>query len=261
MSFPINHDMHIHTRLSGCCRDQAMRPQAILARAKAMGLSTICLTDHCWSKSAGAPPLWYEANDVANAQKSLPLPEDKAVKFLFGCETEYLGGQALGLTRADFDEFDFVVIPVNHFHSPAVRGKHACDTPDAFAELLISRLEQLLALDLPWRKIGLAHFTFCAPRFRDEAGEPVFPAFDESRLARCFSQMADTGAGIELNAQNIPMGKNAESFLLPYKIAKRARCRFYPGSDAHALDEMDWLNRLKNVTRALELDQKDWRAN
>ncbi len=261
-AFPCDHDLHIHTRLSGCCGDKAMLPERILAESLARGLKTICVTDHCWSANAGAPPLWYERNDIPHAQSSLPLPQADGARFLFGCETEYLGGDRLGLARDDFDLFDLAVIPVNHFHSADVRGAAPCDTPEAFAELLVSRLEALLTLDLPWRKIGIAHLSFCYANFSDERGERYYPALPEERLKRCFDRLAILGAGIELNGSNFPTGAYADTYLRPFALAKNAGCLFYCGSDAHAVTELSRIVRAQTVAGILGLTANDaWHAN
>ena len=46
--FPIDHDLHCHTHLSGCSNDPGQTIANILAHAKAFGYVAQCFTDHFW---------------------------------------------------------------------------------------------------------------------------------------------------------------------------------------------------------------------
>ena len=117
MDFPIDHDLHCHSRLSLCSNDPAQTPEAILAHAKAHGYTCVCLTDHFWDSPVvpGASG-FYGPQDLAHVQENLPLPDGGAVRFAFGCETEWCGGAALGIAPEHHGAFDFIVVPPNHFH-------------------------------------------------------------------------------------------------------------------------------------------------
>ena len=51
MRYKIDHDYHIHTRLSLCSEDDGQTPAAILELAKRRNLKKICLTDHFWDET------------------------------------------------------------------------------------------------------------------------------------------------------------------------------------------------------------------
>ena len=88
MRYKIDHDYHIHTRLSLCSEDDGQTPAAILELAKRRNLKKICLTDHFWDETVPCNTMvnwWYEQQNYPHIAQSLPLPTDPAVEFLFGC--------------------------------------------------------------------------------------------------------------------------------------------------------------------------------
>ena len=48
MRFPVDHDYHIHSKLSSCSKDPEQSTAHILEYAKEHGYRQICLTDHFW---------------------------------------------------------------------------------------------------------------------------------------------------------------------------------------------------------------------
>ena len=51
MKFTYDHDLHIHSQLSGCSSDPEQNNERILQYAEENGLHTICLTDHFWDEA------------------------------------------------------------------------------------------------------------------------------------------------------------------------------------------------------------------
>ena len=115
-AFPLDHDLHIHTRLSSCSRHPEQTTENILKYALKLGLGTICVTDHYWDETLPGASGWYEPQNTAHIRQSLPLPQAQGVRFLFGCETELSRDLRVGVSRERFDEFDFVIIPTTHLH-------------------------------------------------------------------------------------------------------------------------------------------------
>ncbi len=86
MKFVCDHDLHIHTYLSNCSGDINQTPENILHYAKTNNLNTICITDQYWDSSIPyntTDNSWYQNQNFAHIAKSLPLPQDENVKFLF----------------------------------------------------------------------------------------------------------------------------------------------------------------------------------
>lgn len=252
----VNHDIHVHTRLSSCCGDERMTAEAILAHAVSHNYDTICITDHCWDAAAPGASKWYAPQSVEHVFSAGPLPKSGDVRICMGCETEYCGGSKLGLSRAAFDRFDFVVIPPNHFHMENFVRPAEINTPEAIAELLMVRLEQLQSLDLPWRKIGIAHIS-CGLLNRGGTVTEVFRLMPSDRLQNIFRAFAQRGTGIELNAGCFP-DKAPEDFaeiMRPYHIAREEGCKFYFCSDAHAVENLEINSLLAPVIADLHLTE------
>ncbi len=258
MEFAYLHDLHCHSILSNCCGDERMSPANIIEHAERHNYSSVCITDHLWDSDVPDASKWYEPQNIEHVKRSLPLPTSDKLRVLFGCETEYLGGDKVGLARAHFDEFQFVVIPVNHTHMIGFVRPVDVDDESKMAELVVSRLEQLIKLDLPFRKIGIAHLTLKL-MFKEGDVSKIFLLMDEKRLMRVFDFLAKAGAGIELNAGCLAAyGENPEAWLRPYIFAKRAGCKFYACSDAHSLERLDVVEKvMPDIARELSLTEAD----
>jgi len=243
--FPINHDLHTHTSLSACCADHKLTGAFTAKYAGAHGYATLCFTDHFWDAEVPGASAWYAPQDINHVKKLLPLPKAEGVNVLFGCETEYCGGKKLGIAPSHYDQFDMIVIPVNHFHMPGFVRPEGCDTEEGISELLISRLEELASLDLPWSKVGIAHLNGCIfPS--GERYERALALIPEVRLRSAFSRFARRGAGIELNASCFATGwmDNRDGGFRLLRTALEEGCRFYCASDAHTRDGLDSIARL-----------------
>jgi len=260
----ITHDLHVHTSLSSCSKDPEMTPENIFSNAAANGYDTICITDHVWDSNIPGASKWYSKQDINHISKSIEqiqsvvMRSNQNIRFCFGCETEYCGGNKLGLSEQSFDLFDFVIIPVNHFHMIDFVRPSNINTPPLVAELFLSRLEELQQLNLPWRKIGIAHFT-TSLTFREGKVDDVLKFMPAHRLMRVFEFFANHGAGIELNAGCFREGweNNSEILLKPYMLAKHAGCKFYFGSDTHKFKDLSRIYWLESVISLLELSKDD----
>lgn len=258
MKFPLNHDLHCHSVLSECSSDPEMTLERILRHAEEHGYSVQCITDHLWDAAVPGASKWYAPQDIAHVKQSLPLPKSDSVKLVFGCETEYVGGSGVAIAPEHYDEFDFIVIPPNHFHMVGLTRPREVDTEEKAAELFTARLEELSALDLPWKKIGIAHLT-CGLTFREGDYMKVFRIMDEERLKAAFKRFAENGAGIELNSGSIGgtdwRGRIDDELRL-YRIARDMGCKFYCATDAHHPAELE-TESLREIADRLELTDKE----
>ncbi|HOJ10116.1 MAG TPA: PHP domain-containing protein [Clostridiales bacterium] len=254
----ITHDLHQHSITSFCCSDKEMIPQRLLSNAVENGYDTICITDHVWDALVPGASKWYSEQPIEHVCQSLPLPSAEGIRFCFGCETEYCGGEKLGLARSSFSLFDFVVIPINHFHMLDFVRPSSINTAILVADLLLTRLEELQQLDLPWEKIGIAHLT-SRLAFREGNVADVYDYMPEDRLLQIFGFFAQYGTGIELNACSFRPGweERFNSLMRPYSLAKQAGCKFYFASDAHKVSELSMMNLLHPAINALDLRAED----
>ena len=239
-----------------------MTPENILKYAIDNCFTDICITDHFWDeKVPGATPYLADEN-LASLKASLPLPMVDGVRFMFGCETELDRHGTLAIARETFDEFDFVVIPINHFHmSGFTIPDEARDRPDVLSALWVERFLRVLNMDVPHYKIGFAHLSCeLMASYSRRAHLDVCNMIKDDDMKRCFSLAAERGAGIELNFETFfdYTGDELDELLRMYRVAKGEGCRFYFGSDAHHPSDLERSKeKFERVVDLLALDEKD----
>lgn len=262
MSFKFDHDYHIHSKLSLCSNDEGQTNERILRYAKDNGLCEIVLTDHFWDERIPKASPWYKKQGIEHIKKALPLPQDEAVRFLFGAETELNRHCDVAMAKGTFDEFDFVVIPTTHLH---MRGLTITETDydaldDTRSRLWVSRMDALLSQDLPFRKIGIAHLA--CPLFDKRSREHYLRALEgipTAEMERVFAKAANVGVGIELNAGDMDFKDHeADTVLRMFRVAKAQGCKFYCGSDAHYPGELDRARAIfERALPMLDLNEND----
>ena len=257
--FSVDHDFHIHSRLSSCSGDPLQTAERLLSYAEENHLSRICVTDHFWDESVPGASAWYSKQDFRHVCEILPLPKREGVKLFFGCETELDRNLTLGISRERIERFDFIVIPTTHLHmSGFTIDTERNGSTEARARLWVERLDAVLNMDLPFHKIGIAHLT-CPLMAKEPAGEHLrlLSMIDDHTMHRLFARAAERGVGIELNFNSVdPTDGELEIILRPYRIAKEEGCRFYFGSDAHHPASLHTVNA-KHIVRLLSLDESD----
>lgn len=236
MRYRIDHDYHIHSMLSRCSRDPEQSKDFILQYAKENGLSRICLTDHYWDAALPRPCDWYAEQHYDHIAKSLPLPQDESVSFLFGCEGDIDAQGRIGVPPSRFDNFDFIVIPTTHLHKIGLISEaDAADGPSRHADVWLARFDALLDADLPFHRVGVAHLacTLMYPRSH-EGYLDTLRTLSDGEMERVFSKAAARGCGIELNMCDMSFpDAEADTVLRMFRIAKSCGCKFYLGSDSH----------------------------
>ena len=158
MKFTVDHDYHIHSELSACSKDPAQSTAHILQYAMENGYGQICLTDHFWDETVPGASRWYAPQNYDHVRKALPLPQAEGVEFLFGVETEMTKDNILGISPERYDAFDFIIVPVSHFHMVGLAlSEEDAATVEGRANRFLTKLDAVLAMPLPHHKIGLAH--------------------------------------------------------------------------------------------------------
>ncbi len=258
MRYIVDHDLHIHSRLSLCSNDERQSTEAILRYGDTFGLQTLCLTDHMWDSAVpGARGMdFYERQDYAHIAEALPLPQSDTVRFLFGCETDLDRHLTLGISRELMDKLDFIIIPTTHLHMSGFTCEGREDAK-ARAALWCTRLEAVLDMDLPFHKVGIAHLT-CELMHTGHHLD-VLSAIGTDEYRRLFAKAAKVGVGIELNFNSFAYAGDAlEAMLFPYRIAKEAGCKFYFGSDAHHPDRLAHAkDNFEHIVELLDLNEDD----
>ena len=257
MKFQIDHDLHIHSHLSSCSHDENQTPESILAYARKEGLKKIAITDHFWDEKVDGASEWYAPQNFEHVSSSLPLPKEDGISFLFGCESEMDKFFTLGISRERLNSFDFIIIPTSHLHMSGFTIDENLTSAEERAKYYMERCHRLLDYDLPFHKIGLAHFT-CGLMARNCEGtrDDILSYISDGEFAELFTKAAKCGIGIELNTA-ISDATNP-SALRPYLIAKECGCKFYLGSDAHSVKDFALSRqRFSSMIDALGLTEED----
>lgn len=261
MDFPVNHDLHIHTHLSLCSQVKEQTMENILKNAEEHNYSTICFTDHFWDEAVpGAPNDFYEIQNYPFITQELPLPKSDSVRVLFGCETEYCGGDKVGVSKEKWDKFDFIIIPPNHYHMDVPVTGRKLNTPEEAGLFFSERMLELTKADLPWKKIGIAHMTdpLIYPQGGEEGREKAYESVDFDILREAFTFFAKAGAGIELNDDSFRTEWTLTyKGLAIYRLARDCGCKFYRGSDAHGPGSLNTCKWMTEATKLLELTEKE----
>lgn len=237
MRYIIDHDYHIHSRLSHCSGNPEQTPERMLKYAKEYGLKKICITDHYWDSTVAGASDWYKPQNFEHVIQSKPLPKAEGIEFLFGCETELKKDLTLGIPKTRFDDFAFIIIPTTHLHMEGFTIDAAdVNSHKRRAELWISRLDAVLDMDLPFYKIGIAHLVCGLFDKRSRADlTKTLDLIPTEEMERVFAKAARVGCGIELNRDDMKhfTDDETDSIMRPFRVAKAMGCKFYLGSDAH----------------------------
>ena len=259
MAFPIDHDLHCHTVLSSCSSDPEQSVEALLSHARERAYTLQCVTDHLWDRDVPGSSEWYAPQDIEHVRRNLPLPHDERVRMVFGCETEFCGGKKLGLSSAHYDDFEFIVIPPNHFHMKDFVRPSCYDSEAKIADLFVERLEEISEIDLPWRKVGIAHMT-CGLIFSEGDQYMVYELVNEKRFRAVMNRLARFGCGIEINLSSFgdDWTDHENAALRLYRLAKDEGAKFYLASDAHHPRELELVpRRAPLVIEKLGLTEED----
>ena len=262
MTYRIDHDFHIHTHLSICSGDPGQTPEAILDHAKSAGWNTICLTDHYWDRTVPCNTVvnwWYEKQNYDYIARSLPLPQETGIRFLFGCEADLDSDNRIGVPPSRWDDFGFMILSTTHFNH-MTGPKWEDRSVDALAAHWADRLETVLEADLPFRKMGIAHL---ACRLINQTSRGAYletlDRISSETMERLFVKAAERGIGIELNSNDMSFAESeADTVLRMFRIAKACGCRFYLGGDAHDRQKLKQNHEIfERAVRLLDLKESD----
>lgn len=267
MKFQIDHDLHIHSYISPCAGyDPRQTKEAILAYGLTNQYRLLCVADHIWDRNVPSPapvnnPWLKRGLDCQKAQEILPLPQSEKCRFLFAIEvdTDYMGN--VGISEASYDTFDFIIFAPSHLHLQgfARNGAEVGTSAAEYKAFYKERLLQILNMDLPFHKCGLAHFTGCLAC--DEGKTAALDQFTDEEFREIFGLAAKRGIGIELNQWGFPANYTQQeqvSILRPYRIAKQMGCKFYLGGDAHTPEEFaSRKEEFRLLIDALDLTEED----
>ena len=257
MKYIIDHDLHIHSQLSRCSNHPEQTGENLLNYAKQMGFRHICLTDHFWDSKVDGASDWYKPQNYEHLSKALPLPTEDGIVFDFGCETDFDKHFTLGIAPETMDKFAFIIVPTSHLHMSGFTIPEEFTSVADRARFYMERNHALLDMDLPFEKMGLAHFTCPLLAKHSDGGlEDILNAITDIQFTEFFERVAAKGMGVELNTS--VSACSVESILRPYRIALDCGCKFYFGSDAHSPNDFTTVRaRFEAMAEALNLTEDD----
>ena len=74
MKFQIDHDLHIHSRLSFCSDDPEQTTDAILRYGETNGMTSLALTDHYWDRLVHGAVASSISEATRTTRRDLPTP-------------------------------------------------------------------------------------------------------------------------------------------------------------------------------------------
>ena len=260
MKYQIDHDYHIHSYLSRCAGHQpAQNKENILAYGKRMGMKNLVITDHFWDSEnvASMESAWFKNSDFPYIEQILPFPDDDECKLHLGCETDMDLFFNIGVSDKLYDKLEFIIIATSHLHSPNWTISEDNISVADRAKLYMEKNHRLLDMDLPFHKIGLAHFTCeLIANKCDGSYVDILNFISDAEYRALFSRAAAVGMGIELNMTLREASDDAA--FRPYRIAKECGCKFYLGSDAHTPGGFEKVReRFELAINTLELTEDD----
>ena len=255
MRYIADHDFHIHSTVSRCCKDPLQTPERLLSYAEENGFRGLCLTNHFWDETVNSEAEWIEEHSYKYLSSVLPLPQGENTVFLFGAETDIDYNGVLGISQTRLEELDFIIVATTHMHLTGNTVREKIKTPEEGAGIWLQKIRCLLNMPLPFHKMGLAHMT--TGHILKEKTPEVIKALKTEELYDIFSACAAKGLGIELNTKTIFNSEEEKEILLrPYFIAKDCGCKFYLGSDSHKTEALTGAK--ENFERIITLlDLKD----
>ncbi len=257
MRYKADHDYHIHSTVSRCCKDPLQTPERILQYAKDNALSSICLTNHFWDETVKSEAEWIDEHGYSYLTSVLPLPRHEGIDFYFGAELDMDYNEVLGISPEKLSELNFATVATTHLHLAGNTVKERLTEPEDAARIWLEKIRALLSMELPFYKMGLAHLT--TGHILKEKTPAVIRLLSDDDLYSIFSDCAEKGMAIELNTKTIFNSEEEKNILLrPYCIAKDTGCKFYLGSDAHKTEALKGAKEnFERIITLLDLEEKD----
>ena len=255
----LDHDLHIHTRLSPCCTDENQTPPQILSICRTLGLRKIGFANHAWLNCRPAPADWApnETGFAALAQEI--AAETPPPVILCGCEADTLGPGRFSISRPFAASLDYVILAANHFHFRDLVDQPPVITPagigDHLVRMFLTAVRSGLADIIPHVFMPMGYWEFY---------ESGVAAIRDELFLEVFEEAAAAGVAIEVTAVYLPPPPggtrrtwNIATPLRVLTLAKQAGCKFTLGTDSHSLSTLPHLQRLEPLVRQLALEPED----
>ncbi len=270
----VEHDIHAHTHLSLCGKENATIEYYVRS-AKKLGLKMIGISDHMWdakvpftegmrhSRSAGDGEVvlnWYRAQDIAHCRQILAeieATDTQGVRFFFGGEVDYCPGLGAAITEEEAAKLDFMVVPNSHTHH--VMDKALYEPCEKHGEFMVRAAMDICTSPVSRYVTSLAHpfDPVCCPY----PAERVIDTITDAQFEEVFCAAREKGIAAEINSACFRGKDEAQirNFWMTrvLAIAKKCGCKFTFGSDSHSDGAQDSLPLAGQVADILGLTEND----
>lgn len=267
----IEHDFHIHTRLSPCAGENGGTYDAYIEQFKKEGLTCVGFADHYWDENVGYDAMGIPSVDrfyrtlnteyVLQLKKEIEAKGEVGIEVFFGAEVEYDPVRRdIALSEGHAELFDFVIVPNSHTHMMMPKGlyepyeKHLEFMTEAYLDILSSPLSRkILSMAHPFTAVA------CPYDYTE-----VMALMSDDGYRRLFDRTAEKGIAVEINTSctksfaDEPESKRAAEYLRMFSLARECGVKFTFGSDAHTLKEHErYIEICQAAASLLGLSERD----
>lgn len=258
----ITSDIHIHTNLSLCAKEDATLERYI-EKAKKENLKVIGISNHLWDNAVSGASNWYTPQNLEHVLRLKELlPENReidGIKVLFGCETEFTYEGKLCLAEQNFEHFDYVLLPHSHTHMKVVVPQERVADVKEHAKYLMDSFMKAITHPLSRRIVSIAH-PF-VPGTKYDIYNEVQSYIPNSYLFEAFSVAKENGVAIEVNGSCLIYMPDRDipkcEYVRIYSIAKECGCKFTYGSDSHDVNSDIKLATVEGFMDMCEIGNSD----
>jgi histidinol phosphatase-like PHP family hydrolase len=261
----IDHDLHVHTYLSVCCRDRERQvPANILPIAERMGLKTVGFSDHAWTNPKEEPNGFYRSQGADQMSKLRAELQglDTPLRVLVGCEADTMSPGRFSITPDFAESLDYVNLACSHFHITGVVEPPPDDRPQSIGQHALRMFKA--GVQSGWASTIVHPLLTLGYRAQFEA---AMESLSDSQISDAMGRAAEANVAIEITTSFLKRYSDEggvptelwslETPLRLLSLAKDAGCVFVFGSDAHAPERFDLLPELSYFVENLHLTEED----
>ncbi len=232
------HNLHIHTRFSGCAKPE-MTARDIIKTAEAAGLEMIAMTDHNYidRRNAVAQQRYDILREIADIETN--------VKVYIGAELSAYGIGKFADDIACDNSLDYRLYTTNHFHQKYWEHPEEI-TPRAYAEHMLAIIDGVIESG---RADCFAHPFMSGYIHAFDDFKDVTRAYTDNELGDIMIKAYEHGIAWEINVPAVK--KDPEFHKRYFNIGKEAGIIFNMGTDAHLLCNVDPKNFADELKRIL----------
>lgn len=272
----IDHDFHVHTKLSVCAGPDGGTYDAYIDQFKKVGLKKVGFADHYWDELVGHDAMSIESKcypsvdyfyrtqnteHVLELKWEIEAKGDCGIDVFFGAEVEYDPVRRdIALSEEHAELFDFVIVPNSHTHMMMPKAfyepyeKHLEFMTEAYLDIISSPLKsKILSVAHPFTAVA------CPYDYTE-----LMALIGDDRYKSLFDKTAETGIAVEINASccssllEAPESRRAAEYVRMFNLARECGVRFTFGSDAHLLSEHEkYIEKCQAAVSLVGLDESD----